>query len=177
MSAHFNLPSVRRRAGAGARCDKTDEAVRRALVQEADPEERRRLLTFVVCGGGPTGVEFAGALAELLDLVVPAEYPELQREECQIHLIEGQERVLSPFHPSLSAYAGRVLEGKGVKLHLGVLVKEAMEAGAVGLAPPGTHCRPAELVSGFDWSRVATADVEMAWDPESGVEVVGGEPE
>jgi len=100
-------------------------------VEFADPEERRRLLTFVVCGGGPTGVEFAGALAELLDLVVPAEYPELQREECQIHLIEGQERVLGPFHPSLSAYAGRVLEGKGVKLHLGVLVKEATESRVV----------------------------------------------
>lgn len=94
-------------------------------VEFSDPDERRRLLTFVVCGGGPTGVEFAGALAEFLDLVVPAEYPELKREECQIHLIEGQDRVLGPFHPSLSAYAGRVLEGKGVRLHLGVLVKEA----------------------------------------------------
>jgi NADH dehydrogenase len=56
----------------------------------ADPGERRAWLTFVVAGGGPTGVEYAGALGELLRLVMGRDYPELSLEESRIVLVEGR---------------------------------------------------------------------------------------
>src|SRR5919108_1441428 len=57
--------------------------------QEPDPSERRRWLTFVVAGGGPTGVEYAGALGELLKLVLGRDYPDLAPGSARIVLVEG----------------------------------------------------------------------------------------
>ena len=62
-----------------------------------DADERRRLLTFCIVGGGPTGVEFAGALAELVRLVLPHEYPEFPPSDVRIVLLEGGDRVLPTF--------------------------------------------------------------------------------
>ena len=76
----------------------------------ADADERRRLLTFCIVGGGPTGVEFAGALAELVRLVLPHEYPEFPPSEVRIVLLEGGDRVLPTFKQRLSKYARRELE-------------------------------------------------------------------
>jgi NADH dehydrogenase len=95
----------------------------------SDPDERRRLLTFCIVGGGPTGVEYAGALAELVRLVLPHEYPEIPPSEVHIVLLEGGKRLLSMFVPRLSAYARRELERLGVDVRLGTLVASAADDG------------------------------------------------
>lgn len=92
---------------------------------EADPDRRRELLTFVVAGGGPTGVEYAGALRELADLVAGRDYRGFTREEIRILLVEGRERLLPAFSDRLGRYAGRVLSSRGVQVRTGTLVRAA----------------------------------------------------
>jgi len=94
-------------------------------VREPDAERRRTWLTFVVVGGGPTGVEYAGALRELLHLVLGRDYPELRLEESKIVLVEGQDRVLALFDEKLSGYADRQLERRGIDVRTGTLVRGA----------------------------------------------------
>lgn len=78
-------------------------------------------MTFVIVGGGPTGIEYAGALAELMALVVKPEYPMI-REGARIVLVEGRDELLPAFHPSLGAYARQRLEQLGVEVRTGQLV-------------------------------------------------------
>jgi NADH:ubiquinone reductase (H+-translocating) len=92
-----------------------------------DVDERRRLLTFCIVGGGPTGVEYSGALAELVRLVLPQEYPELAPNEVRIVLLEGGDRLLSTFKLRLSGYAHRELERRGVEVRLHALVADATD--------------------------------------------------
>jgi NADH dehydrogenase len=97
----------------------------------ADAAERARLLTFCIVGAGPTGVEYAGALAEFVRLVVPREYPELAGTRVRILLLEGGDRVLAAFKPRLSAYTARQLTRLGVELRTGTLVTSADAHGVV----------------------------------------------
>jgi NADH dehydrogenase len=94
-------------------------------------EERAAWLTFVVAGGGPTGVEYAGALAELLQLVLGADYPELRPRHARVVLVEGLDRLLSAFHPKLGRYAERTLGERGVEVRTGTLVDRADDTSAV----------------------------------------------
>ncbi|MEM7187109.1 MAG: NAD(P)/FAD-dependent oxidoreductase [Bacteroidota bacterium] len=96
--------------------EKADEA--------SDPEERRRLLSFVIAGAGPTGVELAGALAEFRKGILKNDYPFIAKEEMEVHLIEGADRVLAPMTPSASKKAQRSLERLEVKVHLNSLVSD-----------------------------------------------------
>jgi NADH dehydrogenase len=80
-------------------------------------------LNFVIVGGGPTGVETAGALAEALRDVVPESYKSLVHP-AQVHLVDHGEVLLAPFSDKAHAYAAKKLEDDGVTLHLGVGVKE-----------------------------------------------------
>jgi NADH dehydrogenase len=89
--------------------------------------ERGPWLTFVIVGGGPTGVEYAGALGELLDLVIGRDYPELDPGSGRIVLVEGADHLLPAFHARLGAYAERVLTRRGAKVRTGTLVKEATD--------------------------------------------------
>ncbi len=89
-----------------------------------DPTERKRLLNFVIAGAGPTGVELAGALAEFRKGILENDYPELQEEEMEVHLLEGGSRVLSPMSESASKKAQRSLEKLGVIVHLNTLVSD-----------------------------------------------------
>jgi NADH:ubiquinone reductase (H+-translocating) len=93
----------------------------------ADPDERRALLTFVVAGGGPTGVEYAGALGELTHLVAGRDYPGVRRDEIRIVLVEGRDRLLSMFSERLGRYAERVLTRRRIEVRTGVLVATADE--------------------------------------------------
>jgi len=93
--------------------------------QERDADERRKWLTFVVVGGGPTGVEYAGALDELLDLVLSFDYPTLKRSDARIVLIEGLDRLLGAFHPKLGQYAEQTLAGRGMEVRTRTLVEKA----------------------------------------------------
>ena len=108
----------------------------RAVI-EPEGDDRRRHLTFCIVGAGPTGVEYAGALAELVRLVLPREYPELDHRDVRIVLVEGTDRVLQAFTPHLSAYAHRALERMGVEVRCNSLVASADDQ-SVSLVD-GTH--------------------------------------
>jgi NADH dehydrogenase len=86
--------------------------------READPKAKARLLTFVVVGGGPTGVEMAGAISELARHTLRADFRTFNPATARIILIEGQTRILSAFHERLSAKAKTALEGMGVEVRL-----------------------------------------------------------
>jgi NADH dehydrogenase len=106
------------------------ECLERATAMR-DEDERRRLLTFCIVGGGPTGVEYAGALAELVRLVLPHEYPELDARDVRIILLEGGARLLPAFPWKLSAYAHRELTRRGVDVRLNTLVASATDGAVV----------------------------------------------
>jgi len=84
----------------------------------ANPAEKARLLTFVVVGGGPTGVEMAGAISELAKHTMRADFRTFNPATVRIVLVEGQTRVLGAFHEKLSAKAKTALESLGVELRL-----------------------------------------------------------
>jgi NADH dehydrogenase len=92
---------------------------------EPDPEARRALLTFVVVGGGPTGVESSGALSELMQIVAGKDYHQISRAEIRVILVEGADRLLNAFSVRLGRYAQRVLQRRGVEVRTGTLVKTA----------------------------------------------------
>lgn len=97
--------------------------------READAERRRRLMTFVVVGGGPTGVEIAGAIAELAKWVLARDFRKIRPESTEIVLLEGGERILPSFDPSLSASAERQLGELGVRVRTGAQVTGIDEHG------------------------------------------------
>jgi NADH dehydrogenase len=94
-----------------------------------DAEERKRLMTFVVIGGGPTGVEMAGAIAELAKRALAADFRSIDSRCARIILVEAAQRVLTPFDPALSEAARRSLEALGVEVRLGVPVCECNAEG------------------------------------------------
>ena len=96
-----------------------------------DLEERRRLLTFVIIGGGPTGVELAGALAELAKAALARDFHHIDPTTARIMLIEAGPRLLPSFPPRLSEVAARALIRLGVELRLGTPVTECGDNGAV----------------------------------------------
>jgi len=91
---------------------------------ESDADERRRLLNFVVVGGGPTGVEMAGAIAELAKRALASDFRSIDPRCARIILIEAGPRLLAPFAPSLSEAARRSLEQLGVEVRLGTVVTD-----------------------------------------------------
>lgn len=97
------------------------ECFERAML-EPDPERRRALLTFVVVGGGPTGVEMAGALSELVRLVLVKDYPRLNLKDVRILLLEAGDRLLAGMPPRLSEAASATLWKKHVEVRHGATV-------------------------------------------------------
>ena len=95
--------------------------------REPDPELRRKLLTFVVVGGGPTGVEMAGTIAELARYTLRRDFRMIDPASARVVLVEGQPKVLPAFVPKLSDYAGKALVGMGVELVLDAHVTAVTE--------------------------------------------------
>ena len=94
---------------------------------EADPEHRKKLMTVVVVGGGPTGVELAGAFAELTRSVLTRDFEHIDPRQARIVLIEAAPRLLSHLPPDLSASAARQLKALGVEVKTGVKVTSIRE--------------------------------------------------
>lgn len=93
-----------------------------AAEREPDPERRRALITFVVVGAGPTGVELAGALGELANDTLQKDFRALDTTDARILLVEGTDRVLPGYPPDLSARAARSLKRLGVTILASSLV-------------------------------------------------------
>ncbi|MFW5925546.1 MAG: NAD(P)/FAD-dependent oxidoreductase [Myxococcota bacterium] len=113
-----------------------------AAEREEDPDRRRRLLTFVVIGGGPTGVETAGALSELGRRVLARDYRQVTPDDVRVVLLEMTDRVLLPFDEKLSAKAKRQLESLEVEVRTGAKVTEVSEEGV----SVGDELLPASVV-------------------------------
>jgi NADH dehydrogenase len=101
-----------------------------AAERATDPAERQRLLTFVVVGGGPTGVELAGAIADLSRDILAVDFKRIDRKAVRVVLVEMADRILTPFDPPLSDKAREQLEELGVEVRTGVRV-EAIDARSV----------------------------------------------
>lgn len=95
--------------------------------REPDPEKRKAWLNFVVVGGGPTGVELAGALAEIARQTLKGNFRRINPAEATVLLVEGADRVLPPFPPDLSKKAQRALERLGVTVKTGLRVTDIDE--------------------------------------------------
>ncbi len=91
---------------------------------ESDPERRRARLTFVIVGGGPTGVEMAGALSELIRLVLVKDYPRLNIKDVRILLLEATDRLLPALPERLREAAGKTLWRKYVEVRFGATVAD-----------------------------------------------------
>jgi NADH dehydrogenase len=104
-----------------------------AAERESDPEAQRRLLTFVIIGGGPTGVELAGALAEIARQSLRDDFRRIQPASARIVLLEGSPNLLATFPENLRAAARTSLERLGVEVHTGSVVtgidREAVTVG------------------------------------------------
>jgi NADH dehydrogenase len=98
---------------------------------ECCPELRAALLSFVVVGGGPTGVEMAGAIAELARKALAADFRTIDPRSARVVLVEGADRLLPSFHPHLSEKACRALVLLGVEVRLGSAVTACDAQGVV----------------------------------------------
>jgi NADH dehydrogenase len=97
--------------------------------RESDPQRQAALLTFVIVGAGPTGVELAGTIAELARDTLPPDFRNIDTHKARTVLIEAGPRVLAGYAEDLSAYAQRSLEALGVEVVLGQPVSECTANG------------------------------------------------
>jgi len=121
-----------------------------------EPAERRRLMTFAIIGAGPTGVELAGAIAELSKKALASDFRAIDPRDARIVLIEGAPRVLGAFPPDLSEYARKALERMGVEVWLG---KQVMECDAAGVTASGERLEAATIL----WAAGVAASPAARW--------------
>lgn len=128
--AYFGHPEWAQVAPGLKTVDDATEMRRRFLLafeaaeRENDPAARRRLLTFAIVGAGPTGVELAGAMAEIAHKALPREFEAIDTATARIVLLEGGPRVLPTYPPELSEKARKQLEKLGVEVRTNALVTE-----------------------------------------------------
>lgn len=97
------------------------------LLEQVDRDPQlvaRGALNFVIVGGGPTGVEVAGAIGDMVQDTIPAVYPDLDAGACEVHLVDHGDALLKPFSDDAHKYVDKVLREKGVKVHLGIGLTE-----------------------------------------------------
>lgn len=141
-----------------------------AASRETDPAARRRALTFVVVGGGPTGVEYAGALVELFRLVVGRDFPDLRLDETRVILLEMADGLLTDFPEKLGGYARRRLEDLGVEVRTGTAVDEYRDGRVLtGVGDPieadtliwAAGVRPTRLAEDAGFPRARSGRIEV----------------
>ena len=118
---------------------------------EIDPDERRRLLNFVVVGGGATGVELTGAIAELAKRTLASDFRTINPGSARIVLVEAGPRLLRQFDESLSHSAQRALEKLGAEVRLGTAVTGCDEAG-ISMGPERIETRTIMWSAGVEAS-------------------------
>jgi NADH dehydrogenase len=148
--------------------------------RETDPARRAALLTFAIVGGGPTGVELAGAIVELVYQNLVGEFRRIDTRKARVLLIEAGPRLLPAFAPDLSAYALRALDRLGVEVQLGSPVTDCNSSGV----RIGDQTVAADVIV---WAAGVRASPAAAWldapsDPAGRVKVepdltVQGHPE
>lgn len=107
--------------------------------RESNPEKRKELLTFVIVGAGPTGVELAGALAEIARDTLRREFRKIDCADAKIVLLEGGPRVLPSFAEELSAYAQSALETLNVEVRTNVKVTDIRASGVEVVTAKGAE--------------------------------------
>jgi NADH dehydrogenase len=133
--AYFGHPEWAGRAPGLKTLDDALEVRRQVLLafeaaeRESDPEIERRLLTFVIVGGGPTGVELAGALAEIARRSLRKDFRNIRPESARVVLIEGSPHILGTFPEQLREAAKRSLQRLGVEVLTGSIVSKVDETG------------------------------------------------
>lgn len=95
--------------------------------RETDPEKLAALMTFVIVGGGPTGAELAGALAEIANDTLRRDFRNIDPSKARIILVEGGDRVLPAYPPKLSEAAKKMIERLGVSVRTGVMVTDVQQ--------------------------------------------------
>lgn len=135
MNSYFGHDDWSRAAPGLKDLDDAIEIRRRVLLafeaaeRELDAETRRRLLSFVVIGGGPTGVELAGAIAELATYVLARDFRFISPDATRVLLVEGGSRILPTFPEQLSQRALRSLQNMGVEVRTNTLVRQIDDLG------------------------------------------------
>jgi NADH:quinone reductase (non-electrogenic) len=143
--SYFGHPEWEARAPGLKTMDDALEMRRRVLLafeaaeRETDPVKQQRLLTFVIVGGGPTGVELAGALAEIARQSLVHDFRRIRPESARIILLEGSPYVLPPFPDPLRDRARRSLERLGVEVRTDAIV--------VGIDADGVTVKPSVHIS------------------------------
>jgi NADH dehydrogenase len=123
---------------------------------ETDPQARAALLTFVIIGAGPTGVELAGTIAELARDTLPRDFRHIDTRTARVVLIEAGPRVLAGFDEGLAAYAQRSLEEIGVEV---VLNKPVSDCTADGVVFDGEHLAARTII----WAAGVMSSPAAAW--------------
>ena len=141
-----------------------------AAEREPDPAKRQALLTFVIIGGGPTGVEMAGAIIDLAHTSLRGEFRNIAASQARVVLVEGGKAVLGNFAPELSQYAQKALTDLGVEVELGAPVTaidaEGVEYGGKRLEAKtviwaaGVQASPAAKWLGLEADRAGRVKVE-----------------
>jgi NADH dehydrogenase len=116
-----------------------------AAEREADPERRREWMTFVLVGGGPTGVELAGSLGEIAHDTLKRDFRAIHPSDARIILIEALDRVLPPYPPDRSASASKQLARLGVQVRVGTRVTE-IDDHSVHVVPTADPAAPEEII-------------------------------
>ncbi|ATG37846.1 NADH dehydrogenase, FAD-containing subunit (plasmid) [Phaeobacter piscinae] len=124
--------------------------------REPDPARRAALQTFVVIGGGPTGVELAGTIAELAHLTLKQDFRSIDPDATKVILIEAGPRLLPVFTEKLSDYTRKALQKLGVEIRLG---KPVTECSSEGVTVDGKHL-PAETIL---WAAGVQASPAARW--------------
>ncbi|MGI4814156.1 MAG: NAD(P)/FAD-dependent oxidoreductase [Janthinobacterium lividum] len=152
-----------RRASVGLKSLDDAEAMRLRLLgafewaeSRTDPTEIARLMTFVVVGGGPTGVELAGSIAELARSTLARDFRHIKPSEARVVLCDAGPRLLSAFPESLSRYAAARLQRLGVELRLNASVERV---DATGIVAAGARIDSATVL----WAAGVAASPAAAW--------------